>query len=146
MSEINLVNDLFLCPVFFDADPCTADGKPLPLNAEDMEVHFTAKASEMLSNGSKVILTDKMPDGYGPAKEVNRGIMHMRKIDSPDGQSFIPLFTSYQAMVNIFGKNIHVGVISFEDARTVCREDEDLAGIAIAPGRMNQIIPREALV
>ncbi|MGN0167070.1 MAG: SseB family protein [Acetatifactor sp.] len=145
MSDINLLKDLFLCPVVYDDDPCEMNGKPLPLLDEDTEIHFSSKAADMYKLGSKIFMLDAFPETLQPAKEARKGILHLRKIDSPDGHSYIPLFISYKSMINIFGRNIHVGIVSFEDAISLCSNETDVEGIVVGPGHINKIIHREAL-
>ncbi len=144
--EINLQTGLFLCPVFYEGDPCDAKGMPLPLNAPDCALHFTENAAKMSAAGAKLICLDSLPAAYAPAGEPFGGIMHFRTITSPDGRDYIPLFLHYQAMTGIFGSNIHIGIVSFSDVRTRCVQEEQIAGIVVAPGNLNQIISRGMLM
>ena len=146
MSEINLKKDLFLCPVCYDSDLYDSNGRPMLLDAKDKELHFSVAASNLMSEGAQIFMIDRIPDEYFPAKEANKGILHLREIESPDGKLYIPLFISYQAMISIFGDKIHIGVISFEDAKRLCLEEEKIEGIVVAPGQINKIISKEVLI
>lgn len=146
MADINLLKDLFLCPISYDEDACDADGKPLPLSCEDNEIHFSLNAADMLKSGSKIFLIEKLPEKLKPAKVAHQGIHHLRKIDSPDGRSFIPLFISYSSLVNIFGDKVRIGIVSFKDAKDLCINENNIAGIVVAPLNINKTIPRESLV
>lgn len=143
--ELDLMNNLFLCPGYYKEDPCDANGIPLPLNEPDLSLHFTKNAARMYKNGTKLICLDQLPAGCQPATQAVGSIMHFRKITSPDRRDYIPLFLHFQTMTGIFGKNIHIGVVCFDDVRQLCMEEMSIAGIVIAPGNINKIIPREML-
>ena len=144
--ELDLRSGLFLCPVFYDGDPCGANGMPLPLDAPDRALHFTEHAAKMQASGSALICLDKLPAALAPAREAVGGIMHFRKLTAPDGRDFLPLFLHYQAMTGIFGQNIRFGVVSFADVRERCIREQDIAGIVVGPGSLNKILPRELLM
>ena len=91
MSEINLKKDLFLCPVCYDSDLYDSNGRPMLLDAKDKELHYSVAASNLMSEGAQIFLIDSIPDEYFPAKEANKGILHLREIESSDGKSYIPL-------------------------------------------------------
>ncbi|MBO4523261.1 MAG: hypothetical protein J5723_01115, partial [Ruminococcus sp.] len=141
----DLRKDLFLCPVVFESDKIDDNNIPLQLSAPDKELHFTLKAKEMAEAGSELHCVDELPDNMEPAKELQEGALHLRLLNAPDGSSFIPLFISYSVMTGIFGKNIHVGVISFDDAYELCRSDESIAGIVAAPGILDNLIMRTGI-
>ena len=144
--EINLLNDLFMCPVYCDGDPCGADGLPLPPEQPDEALHYTVHAAQMQAAGSALVCLDEMPAAFAPATEASGGMMHLRKITAPDGRDFIPLFLEYRAMTDMFGDKIHIGIVSFADVRQRCIEESDIAGIVIAPGSLNMIFTREMLM
>lgn len=146
MSSIDITKDLFLCPVFFDGDPVDANGNPTPLLYADKNLHFTEQSAQMVGDGSGIFLMDELPTEYEPAVIGSDSVMHFREINAPDGAAFIPLFVSYAALVGIFGTNIHIGVISYNEATRLCVEDEQIAGVVIGPGQFNEIVPREDLV
>lgn len=144
--KIDLQNHLFLCPVFFDSDPIGANRLLLPLNKPDYALHFTANAAKMSAAGSTLICMDGIPADYAPAKTLSGEVIRLRKITAPDGKDYIPLFLHYQGLTAIYGKNIHIGVVSLTDVRQLCLGERSISGIVIAPGTANQIIPREALL
>lgn len=144
--EIDMSNNLFLCPGYYEEDPCDANGIPLPLNEPDTSLHFTKNAARMYENGAQLICLDQLPANCRPATQAVGSIMHFRKITSPDGKDYIPLFLHYQALTGLFGNCIHIGAVSFADVRHLCLADASIAGIVIAPGTFNQIIPREKLM
>ncbi len=143
--ELDLRNGLFLCPVFLDGDPCDANGIPLPLSTPDSALHFTEHAARMSDAGAKLICLDQLPDTLSPAKKA-AGILHFRKLTAPNGSDYIPLFLHYQVMTGIFGSSIRIGVVSFADARQLCLDESGLAGIVVAPGHLNRILPRALLM
>lgn len=69
MSDINLLKDLFLCPVVYDDDPCEMNGKPLPLLDEDTEIHFSSKAADMYKLGSKYLCWMHFQKHYNQLKK-----------------------------------------------------------------------------
>ena len=129
--EIDLRGGLFLCPVYFEGDPCGENGIPLPLLIPDHDLHFTEHAKNMYSAGAKLICLDALPAEIAPARKPVGGMMHFRKITSPDGMDYIPLFLHYQAMTGIFGERIRIGVVGFADVRQRCIAEKDIAGIAV---------------
>lgn len=143
MRDINLRTDLFLCPVVFDSDIKSGDNKPD--DVEDNELHYTQNAVEMVKAGCELFCVDELPDELVSAKEAHEGVLHFRLINSPDGKEYIPLFASYSSMTGIFGKNIHIGVISFADAYELCMKESNIAGIVVAPGHVNKVLTRETL-
>ena len=145
MSVLDLRKDLFLCPVVFESDKIDENNIPLQLSEPDKELHFTLKAKEMADNGAELHCVDALPDGMETAKEPFGGDIHLRLLNAPDGSRFIPLFISYSIMTDIFGKNIHVGVISFDDAYELCRNEESIAGIVAAPGILDNLIMRTGI-
>lgn len=144
--EVDLRNDLFLCPVYYDSEPCGGNGIPLPLNAPDDALHFTADAAKMHEAGARVVCLDGLPAKYVPAAEPVGGKMYFRKITAPDGSDYVPLFMHYQAITGIFGQNIHIGIVSFADVRQICMDEQNIAGIVLAPGSLNRILTREMLM
>ena len=144
-SEIDLKKNLFLCPVCFDSDPYDSNGNVMPLDTKDTELHCSEFASALVSEGAQILLVDSIPDEYVPAKTANKGSFHLRLIESPDGKSYIPLFASYQEMIGIFGDKIHIGIVCFEDAKSMCLEDKMIEGIVVAPGQINKVISKELL-
>ena len=144
-GPLDMSKDLFLCPIHYEADPCDDTGNPLPLTYDDREIHFTANATALFNAGSRIYMSDVIPSALAPAATANNGIIHFRTIKSPDGAFYIPLFTSYHSMVEIFGYRIHVGVVTYDDARNFCLNESDLAGIVFGPGQANKIMPRQTL-
>lgn len=144
--ELDLQNGLFLCPVYYDGDPCDANSIPLPLREPDHALHFTENAAKMNAAGAKLFCLDTLPAVLRPASEPVGGVMHFRKITAPDGKDFLPLFLHYQAMAGIFGSSIRIGVVSFADVRQFCIDECDIAGIVVGPGSLNKILPREILM
>lgn len=129
---IHVKNDLFLIPVCYDGDDEV-------LSAPDHELHFSAREAQMAVAGASLFALG-MPEEFAPAT-TSRGRMHYQTIMGPDGKRFMPLFISYDSMVNIFGKNIRIGVICFDTAMEFCRTD-NYAGVVVAPGDVNRIIPK----
>lgn len=144
--KIDLQNDLFLCPAVYDSDPLDAAGMPMPLEVPDRALHFTEHAARMLESGSSLICMDSLPADLLPAEEPLGEFFHFRTVKAPDGKEYIPLFLPYQAMIQLFGNRIHIGVVSFADARRLCISEPEIAGIVVAPGILNQIITREMLM
>lgn len=143
--RLDLRKQLFMCPVVFESDKIDENNIPLPLSGPDTEFHFTQKSAEMTEAGSKLHCIDNLPEGMVPAGKPCDGEIHYRLLRSPDGSSFIPLFNSYSVMTGIFGKNIHIGVISFYDAYELCKDDESIAGIVVAPGILDDLIMRTGI-
>jgi len=143
--RLDLRKQLFMCPVVFETDKINEQNIPLPLPEPDKEFHFTQKAAEMTEAGSKLHCIDDLPEGMVPAEKPFGGDIHYRMLKAPDGSSFIPLFNSYSTMTGIFGKNIHIGVISFYDAYEICKDDESIAGIVVAPGVLDDLIMRKGI-
>ena len=59
--EIDLQNGLFMCPVYYECDPCDANGLPLPLDEPDYLLHFTENAAKLLNAGSRLFCLDDLP-------------------------------------------------------------------------------------
>ena len=127
---------LFLIPVNFG-------DKQEKLTEPDYSLHFGAKESEMLQQGSKVLCAD-LPAQFKPAETASSELLHYQTIMSRNGLRYMPLFDSYKTMVEIFGTNIRVGVICYETARSFVFK-EKLAGIVVSPGGSNTIISAEKL-
>lgn len=143
MRDINLQTDLFMCPVVFDSDKQGADNKPM--SVEDNEIHYTQNAVDMIREGCEVFCVDRLPSNLISAREAHEGVLHLRMINSPDGKQYIPLFAGFESMTSIFGKDIHIGVVSFADAYELCMNESNISGIVVAPGHVNKILTREAL-
>jgi len=54
----------------------------------------------MIPEGCRPYFIDTIPKELVPSRKAN--ILHFRVIKSPDGKSYIPLFISYETMINIF--------------------------------------------
>jgi hypothetical protein len=83
------------------------------------------------------------PDYKPQTKPGEQQNIHLRMLkNGATGLEYIPLFVSYQSMFAIFGQNIHVGLISFADAKDFAKECE---GIVLGPGVFNKIFTKEML-
>ena len=137
LSEQDMKTSLFLIPVAFEGE---AEFTEEP----DYELHFGVREAQMTMIGSKLVCDD-IPDGFTPAKAAGKKIMHYQTLKAPGGKRFIPLFTSYNQIIAIFGKNIRIGVICYETAREFVLK-EKLDGIVVSPGSRDIIIPGKDLM
>lgn len=151
-AGIDLNSDLFLAPVLFDDETEEA------LTAPDTQLHFFPVAGRMWQAGSARLWgSTDMPEGYAPATESVGRFMHVRCLQAPTGDQYLPLFTSFDALFYYFGQNIRVGVLSYADAVALAADTQvaverdgqsvvlPCAGIVIAPGILNQIIPADQM-
>lgn len=129
---------IFLVPVAFNGE-----GENEVLPEPDYNLHVLPKAAQYIEEGSKVFGQDyqQYPDYKPLTSPGNEKILVLRKLkNGATGQEYIPLFISYKAMFNIYGQNIHVGLISLEEAREFAKECE---GIVLGPGELNKVIPND---
>ena len=146
-----LDEDLFLVPIIFEGEE---DGY---LDAPDPMLHYFPVAAEMKLNGAHLWGEEDMPEGYAPAEEADDRMMHIWTIQNANGEMYVPLFISFEGLFSIFGENVHVGVISYEEAAEMAMTEvvdevdgvtvtQQCAGIVLAPGVINDIIPLEQLI
>ena len=140
-ATIDLKSGVFLAPISYE-------GEVGGLSEPDKEIHVWTKVGEMLRNGKKLQLIGAVPDGYHFAQKADGRLMHIRLLKDSYNKEWIPLFIDFGTMFQIFGNNIHVACISYEDAKEQCllEVNKDIcAGIVVAPGMVNQLITREEL-
>lgn len=143
MRDLKLLADLFLCPVEFDGIKSALLKR---LNVRDYKLHFTPRSAAMSVNGADIYLLDSLPEKYAPAKAANKNVMRFRTIKNPNnGQEYIPLFISYQSMIQVFGENIAVGVVSFMDIMPEAADEAQISGIVVGPGIINKIMSKKEL-
>ena len=133
-------NAVFLIPVLFDNE----DDNTV-LDAPDYNLHVMPKAALAIEEGHPVMIkdSDDFPDYKPQTKPGEQQNIHLRMLkNGATGLEYIPLFVSYQSMFAIFGQNIHVGLISFADAKDFAKECE---GIVLGPGVFNKIFTKEML-
>ena len=135
-DNIDEKNDLFIIPIEFE------DSLNKPLE-NDTSLHFSLKEKNLYENGSKIWCID-LPENFSLSTKINNSLMHYQTIEKPNGERYMPLFNSYNIMTSIYGKNLKVGIISYETAKEFCLK-EGFKGIVVAPGNLNKIIPKEEL-
>jgi len=144
-TSIDLKNDVFLVPVIFEGE---ASGV---LDQPDTQLHFFPGAAQKYLSGSYLWGSEAIPEGYAPA-EGGGSVMHAWALKSPTGEQYLPLFTGFDVLFYYYGQNIHVGVISFDEAMELScttvtdtingeRIEVDCSGVVLAPGILNQIYP-----
>ena len=109
----------------------------------DKSIHGGQAEADMLNRGGKFVIHD-FPDDFETAKGTVGSNIHYETIRTMDGKRYMPLFTSYRALINIFGENIRISLICFATAEKLCVK-EQLSGIVIGPGDMNIIIPADKI-
>ena len=135
-DDLDIKNDLFIIPIEYE-DELNKSPK------SDMYLHFSKTEGEMYNKGSK-IWCHELPENFSFAKEIRNSPIHYQTIANPSGERYMPLFNSYNIMTSIYGKNLKVGIISYETAKEFCLK-EGFKGIVVAPGNLNKIIPKEEL-
>ncbi len=139
-SDTSINNAIFLIPVLFDNED-----ENTVLDAPDYNLHVMPKAVLSIKEGHPVMVKDleDFPE-YKPQTKPGEGQnIHLRMLkNGATGLEYIPLFVSYQSMFAIFGQNIHVGLISFADAKDFVKECN---GIVLGPGVYNKIFTKEML-
>lgn len=146
MTQIDLLHDLFMCPIIFDGEETDENGVPTALAQEDNELHVTAPAYAMIEQGSKLALIEDLPEKLVLSEKADKGLIHYRKINTPDGRAFIPLFVSYKNMTKIYGEKNHIGIVCYDEVKKICEAESDIAGIVIEPGCTNKVIMRDKLI
>ena len=136
IDALDVENDLFIIPIEYE-------DKMNKSPEFDDSIHFSQTEANMYANGSKIWCLE-LPENYSLAKEAGKSLMHYQTIASPNGERYMPLFTSYKVMTSIFGNKLRVGIISFETAKEFCL-NEGFKGVVVAPGTLNKIISKEEL-
>ena len=127
---VNLAEDLFMVPIIYDDE-----NESTKLEEPDYNMHFYPKAGMMAAQGKKIFSLDQIPANYHPATKASDKMMHIRLLQNVStGKQYVPLFISYETLTSMMN-TIHVGVISFEEARNASRE---CAGVILGPGIINQ--------
>jgi len=127
---VNLAEDLFMVPIIYDGED-----ESTKLDTPDYNMHFYPRAGLMAAQGKKIFSLDQIPANYHPATQASDKMMHIRLLQNVStGKQYVPLFISYETLTSMMN-TIHIGVISFEEAKNAARE---CAGVVLGPGLINQ--------
>ena len=123
--------------------PFNYGDEPDAIEHPDKYIHSGAEEAALYSDGG-VLLCPDLPSVYEYATEASSSPMHFQTIADGFGNRYIPMFTSFEAMTDIFGIRIRVALICYKTAKKYCLT-EDIAGIVIGPGTIDEIITRETI-
>ena len=155
-----LPKSLLLAPFVYDEEDV---GTPV----EDSRVHVTAasaaavrklcmekraKSGDTDDNGSGASFLLYGADGYAfpNGDDANDGkTMHLRTVVN-QGHNFVPAFTDFKSLEQMFGKNVRIGLFTYEELRervadTVAGSGAAVEGIVLNPGDTNLVLPRSEL-
>lgn len=133
MDKLDLHSSLFLTSVCFKEDLNKENINKLE---PDYELHIGKEEKEMLQRGAKIVCRD-LPTNFTFAKTAHS--FQLKKIANTNKAEYIPLFSSYNALIKIHGENTRIGIISVKTAMKTAQK-ENLAGVVIDPGTNNIII------
>lgn len=133
---IQLDDYLFIIPVAYEGEPEYQENP-------DHELHFGEREAVMYDEHPSLSCSD-LPEAFVPAAAVRSRIMHYQTLQEPDGERYIPLFTSYEALKSVFGDKTRIGVICYETAREFVLK-EGLDGIVVSPVTRDTVIPARDL-
>lgn len=134
MITVDVQKDVFLIPFGYSGEG--------PLTAPDTSIHCTGISGVRIMEGARILALDGVPEGYA-FYQGTAGTMHFQTIMPPTGQRYMPLFTRFDHMFHVYGRNIRVAAITLDDTRKFMNECD---GVVIAPGSLNRVIPREQLI
>ena len=153
-----LPENLFLVPVCYDGDPDTV---------EDAILHVTERSGEAVQAHALRMQAEKTvvgePDlyaalkiyggeGYRLADRNDRqgDVLHIKTVTASD-RAFIPAFTDMKTLQAIFGRQVRVGLFTFDELLAYTHSavegfDGDITGIVFNPGGTNLVLGRDDLV
>ncbi len=106
------------------------DGEDASVAVKDHSLHAT-QGSKRLYNACGAAVTKGNP-GYRLAKKAESRRMHLRSlIYNQTKEEWVPLFTDFSALLQVFGTNSRVTIISYEEAHQIARPYK---GIVVNPG------------
>ena len=98
-DDLDTKNDLFIIPIEYE------DKLDKSQEEDDNHIHFAQTEVNMYKNGSKIWCLD-LPKNFSLATEAGKSIMHYQTLKNPQGERYMPLFTSYSVMISIFGSKL----------------------------------------
>ena len=118
-----LPDTLFLAAMCFE-------GEDPNVSVRDRELHATTGAKKLYA-ANEAVVTKGNP-GYRLAKKADRRRIHLRTlVSNRTKEVWVPLFTDFNALLPVFGKNFRITLISFDEARQMAKSYK---GIMINPG------------
>lgn len=136
--ELDIRKAVFIVPFGYEVNE--------ELTEPDYCLHGGPAEAALLNSDGVFVVRDLPVDKFHTTQDrsaVAGKIMHYQTIMSPDGKRYFPLFDSYNAATRIYGENIRFTMVCYETARKMAIS-ENLEGIVLCPGTVNQIIPKEA--
>lgn len=122
---------LYLMPVLFEGET-TAPDEP------DTALHIWPEAAALMVNGERLVLRRKLPEDRVPVQKPDTRVMHGHLIKNPKtGMEFVPLYSSAEPLLKVFGENARLSVISFGEAMRLSR---GYTGVILEPGPNQHII------
>lgn len=119
-----LPDTLFLAAMCYEGEDPNAP-------VRDRDLHATAGAKRLYASNQHIVT--KGNPGYSLAKKEDSRRMRLRTIIyNQSKEEWVPLFTDFDKLLPVFGRNYRVTLISFAEARQIAKPYQ---GIVINPGR-----------
>ena len=118
------------------ATMCYEGENPTNVVSEKERVLRISPGAKQLYGRNQASVMNGNP-GYRPAIKSDRRRIHLHTlVNKKTNQTWVPLFTDFTKLLPVFGQNYRVTLISFVEAKDMCR---GCSGIVINPSREGSI-------